>query len=90
MSNLTTLELALLRLIHKEDGKANWYQLETGLSRLDVPRTPDMTTVLNELITRGLVVRRVVTGSPFDKWSLTDKGLAALEATGVERIEVSA
>lgn len=84
MKPLTTLELALLRLIHKRAGEASWYQLETGLSRLDVPRTPDAMTVLNELGARNLVVRSVTPGAAFDRWELTEQGRMALAAADAE------
>lgn len=88
MNKPTLLELTLLRIIHRGNGQANWYQLETGLSRMDVPRVPGMMTVLNEMVARGIVTRRVTPGSPFDKWQLTEDGLALLEAAETDFVEV--
>ncbi|MEA5551039.1 hypothetical protein VB713_08615 [Anabaena cylindrica UHCC 0172] len=42
-----------------------------SLSRLDLPREPDMMVVLKNLVARGLLERHIQTGSPRDRWNLT-------------------
>jgi DNA-binding PadR family transcriptional regulator len=80
MNELTTLELTLLQLINEGAGKYDWYRLETRLSRMNVPRVPDMMSVLQDMTARGLVRRYVTPGSPRDRWEVTEKGLAVLQA----------
>lgn len=79
MSELTAFELTLLQLIRAGAGKYDWYRLETRLSRMDVPRVPDMMSVLKDMIARGLVLRYVTPASPRDRWEVTEKGRALLE-----------
>jgi PadR family transcriptional regulator PadR len=69
---LTQLELVFLQLI--ERGKWSWYELANALFRRDVPREPDMMTVLKNLAQPGLVKRYVEKESPRDRWELTSKG----------------
>jgi PadR family transcriptional regulator PadR len=71
---LTQLELVLLQLIERGKGQWSWYELANALSRRDVPREPDMMTVLKNLAERGLVERYVEKESPRDHWKLTSKG----------------
>ena len=71
---LTQLELVLLQLIEKGKGQWSWYELANALSRRDVPREPDMMTVLKDLAQRELVKRYVEKESPRDRWELTSKG----------------
>lgn len=79
MSQLTTCERTLLQLIRAGAGTYDWYRLETHLSRIDVPRVPDMMSVLADMVARGLVLRHVTPGSPRDRWEVTEKGRALLE-----------
>lgn len=82
---LTQLELVLLELVSKGQGKWSWYELANALSRRDVPREPDMMVVLKKLATDGLVKRYVETGSPRDRWELTAEGAILLtDATDSE------
>lgn len=71
---LTQLELVLLELILKGQGQWSWYDLANALSRRDVPREPDMMTVLKKMIERGLVQRYIEKDSPHDRWKLALKG----------------
>ncbi len=71
---LTQLELVLLKLVAKGEGNWSWYEIATSLSRLDVPREPDMMIVLKNLAAEGLLRRYVEQGSPRDRWELTPAG----------------
>lgn len=79
MNNLTELELAILRLVEKGQGKWGWYQIATKLSNMDVPRSPDMMDVLRRLEARGIVKGTKVPDSPRDTWELTEAGKTLLE-----------
>ncbi|MEG3871026.1 MULTISPECIES: hypothetical protein [unclassified Microcoleus] len=85
LTQLTQLELVLLELVAKGQGKWSWYELANALSRRDVPREPDMMVVLKKLAADGLVQRYIETGSPRDRWELTTEGTILLtEATASE------
>jgi PadR family transcriptional regulator PadR len=71
---LTQLELVLLQLVFKGKGNWSWYEIASSLSRLDVPREPDMMTVLKDMKSKGLVERHIQPGSPRDRWELTPIG----------------
>jgi PadR family transcriptional regulator PadR len=71
---LTQLELVLLKLVAKGEGNWSWYEIATSLSRLDVPREPDMMIVLKNLAAEGLLKRYVELDSPRDRWELTPAG----------------
>ncbi|NES99453.1 MAG: hypothetical protein F6K61_02555 [Sphaerospermopsis sp. SIO1G1] len=75
---LTQLELALLKLVAKGKGNWSWYELANALSRLDIPREPDMMVVLKDMITKDLVERHIQPGSPRDRWELTPVGTKIL------------
>ncbi|MCW6049144.1 hypothetical protein K4039_03370 [Lyngbya sp. CCAP 1446/10] len=81
LTQLTQLELVLLELVAKGQGKWSWYELANALSRRDVPREPDMMVVLKKLSADGLVKRYVETGSPRDRWELTAQGSILLTDT---------
>ena len=74
LTQLTQLELVLLALVARGQGKCNWYQLAKQLSYRDVPREPDMMVVLKKLAADGLVKRYIETGSWRDRWELTAEG----------------
>jgi PadR family transcriptional regulator PadR len=76
---LTQLELVLLQLVEKGKGEWSWYELANALSCRDVPREPDMMTVLKNLCQLGLVKRYVEKESPRDRWELTSKGEVLLK-----------
>ena len=78
---LSELERVLLRLVDKGGGQWGWHQLASHLSRMDVPRQPDMMTVLKKLAAEGLLVRHVTEGSPNDRWDLTEEGKRAIAPT---------
>ena len=78
---LTQLELVLLQLIQKGQGKWSWYELANALSRCDVPREPDMMEVLKKSEKEGLILREVKENSPRDAYSLTDEGLELLSVS---------
>lgn len=86
---LTQLELVLLQLIEKGQGQWSWYELANALSRRDVPREPDMMTVLKNLIQQDLVKRYVESGSPRDRWELTLKGEFLLKSIPLEKMRPS-
>lgn len=73
-TQLTQLEIVLLELVDKGQGKSSWYELANALSRRDVPREPDMMVVLKKLANKGLLQRYVESGSPRDRWELTPEG----------------
>jgi len=75
---LSELEMVLLRLVEKGGGRWGWHQLASQLSRVDVPRQPDMMSVLKKLAAEGLLVRHVIEGSPNDRWELTEPGKQAI------------
>ncbi|MGL5058665.1 MAG: type II toxin-antitoxin system HicB family antitoxin [Microcoleus sp.] len=74
LTQLTQLELVLLELVAKGQGKWSWYELANALSRRDVPRKPDMMVVLKKLAADGFVRRFTETNSPRDRWELTSEG----------------
>jgi PadR family transcriptional regulator PadR len=74
ITQFTQLELVLLELVDKGQGKWSWYELANALSRRDVPREPDMMVVLKKLANEGLLRRYVEPGSPRDRWELTPEG----------------
>jgi PadR family transcriptional regulator PadR len=76
---LTQLELVLLQFVERGKGEWSWYELANALSRRDVPREPDMMTVLKNLAQQGLVKRYVEKESPHDRWELTSKGEVLLK-----------
>jgi PadR family transcriptional regulator PadR len=91
LTQLTQLELVLLELVAKGQGKWSWYELASALSRRDVPREPDMMVVLKKLAVDGLVKRYVETNSPRDRWELTPEGsmvLANPKADSQSRIRI--
>ena len=91
LTQLTQLELVLLELVAKGQGKWSWYELANALSRRDVPREPDMMVVLKKLAVDGLVKRYVETNSPRDRWELTPEGsmvLANPKAYSQSRIRI--
>ncbi|MEG4024584.1 hypothetical protein [Microcoleus sp. S13C4] len=93
LTQLTQLELVLLELVAKGQGKWSWYELANALSRRDVPREPDMMVVLKKLAADGLVQRYVETNSPRDRWELTPEGsmvLANPKADSQSRIRIYA
>ncbi|MBD2386551.1 hypothetical protein [Cylindrospermum sp. FACHB-282] len=75
---LTQLELVLIKLVAKGQGNWSWYELANSLSRLDVPREPDMMVVLKDLVAKGLLERHIQPGSPRDRWELTPAGTKIL------------
>ncbi|WYL97329.1 MAG: hypothetical protein HEQ35_29200 [Gloeotrichia echinulata IR180] len=75
---VTQLELVLLELVAKGEGNWSWYEIANHLSRLDVPREPDMMVVLKNLAAKGLLTRYVQPGSPRDRWDLTPTGTKML------------
>ncbi|MDF2388141.1 hypothetical protein JMG10_42355 [Nostoc ellipsosporum NOK] len=75
---LTQLELVLLKLVAQGQGNWSWYELANSLSRLDVPREPDMMVVLKDMVAKGLVERHIQPGSPRDRWELTPTGTKIL------------
>lgn len=75
---LTQLELVLLKLVVKGQGNWSWYELANSLSRLDVPREPDMMAVLKDLVAKDLLERHILPGSPRDRWELTPAGTKIL------------
>jgi PadR family transcriptional regulator, regulatory protein PadR len=74
LTQLTQLELVLLALVARGQGKCNWYQLAKQISCRDVPRSPDMMVVLKKLAADGLVKRYIETDSWRDRWELTAEG----------------
>ena len=74
LTQLTQLELVLIQLVGKCQGKWSWYELANALSRRDVPREPDMMVVLKKLTADGFVKRYIETGSPRDRWEWTTEG----------------
>lgn len=78
MRMLSELEMVLLRLVQQGGGRWGWYQLASRLSRLDVPREPDMMARLKALVEDGYLVRHTSPGSPNDRWELTEAGREAL------------
>jgi len=87
LPQLTQLELVLLELVAKGQGKWSWYELANALSRRDVPREPDMMVVLKKLMADGLIQRYIETDSPRDRWELTTEGTILLtDATDSELI----
>jgi len=74
LNQLTQLELVLLELVAKGQGRWSWYELANALSRRDVPREPDMMIVLKKLATDGFVTRYIETNLPRDRWELTPEG----------------
>lgn len=81
LTQLTQLELVILELVAKGQGKWSWYELANALSRRDVPREPDMMVVLKKLSADGLVKRYIETGSWRDRWELTAQGSILLTDT---------
>jgi PadR family transcriptional regulator PadR len=79
ITQLTQLELVLLKLVEKGKGQWSWYELGNALSRQDVPREPDMMEVLKNIAHRGLVNRYVEKDSPCDRWELTLEGITVLK-----------
>jgi PadR family transcriptional regulator PadR len=77
-TQLTQLELVLLKLVAKGEGKWSWYEIANSLSRLDVPREPDMMVVLKSMQSRDLLARHIQPGSPRDRWELTPTGIKIL------------
>lgn len=77
-TQLTQLELVLLELVAKGEGKWSWYELANALSRRDVPREPDMMVVLKKLAADGFLKRYIEAGSPRDRWELTPEGTSIL------------
>ncbi|RCJ28649.1 hypothetical protein A6770_23105 [Nostoc minutum NIES-26] len=75
---LTQLELVLLKLVAKGQGNWSWYELANSLSRLDIPREPDMMVVLKDLAAKDLLERHIQPGSPRDRWELTPAGTKIL------------
>ena len=88
MTEITQLEFALLELVKKGKGHWGWYQIESRLSRMVVPRTPSAMSVLKELATRGLVLRFTEEGSPNDRWEITPEGRLLLENLTREKTSV--
>ena len=80
MAEGTQLELVLLDLVRQGRGTWGWYQIETKLSRIEVPRAPNAIAILKEMAQRGLVMRYVEPGSPNDRWELTPDGASLLES----------
>ena len=80
MPGLSAHEQTILDLVRRGDGKWGWYQFEIRLSNIDVPRNPDLMTVLKRLADLGLVVRHLNPGSPNDRWELTEMGRSELKA----------
>jgi DNA-binding PadR family transcriptional regulator len=76
---LTQLELTLLQLVAKGEGEWSWYEIAQALSRLDVPREPDMMQVLKKLVAEGFLNREVQPGSPRDRWELTEAGKTKIQ-----------
>jgi PadR family transcriptional regulator PadR len=74
LTQLTQLELVILELVAKGQGKWSWYEVTNALSRRDVPREPDMMVVLKKLAADGLVKRYIETGLWRDRWELTAEG----------------
>jgi len=74
LSQLTQLELVLLELVAKGQGKWSWYELANALSRRDVPREPDMMIVLKQIAANGFVRQYIEINSPRDRWELTLEG----------------
>jgi len=74
-NKITQLESLLIQLVAKGKGNWGWYELANALSRRDVPREPDMMTVLKKLDADGLLKRYVQPGSPRDRWELTAAGM---------------
>ena len=86
LTQFTQLELVMLELVTKGQGKWSWYELANALSRRDVPREPDMMVVLKKLAADGLVQRYIETGSPRDRWELTtERTIFLTEATASEQ-----
>jgi PadR family transcriptional regulator PadR len=73
-TQLTQLELVLLELVKKGQGKWSWYEIASALSRRDVPREPDMMVVLKKLAQEGFIQRYLESDSPRDRWELTAEG----------------
>jgi len=71
---MSEIELIILQLVSRGEGKYSWYEIAQGLSRLDVPREPDMLSVLKKLEIEGLLTRRIEPDSPRDSWELTGEG----------------
>ena len=85
---LTQLELVLIQLVAKGNGNWSWYEIASHLSRLDVPREPDMMVVLKKLAAEGLLKREVELGSPRDRWELTSTGVRIIEAKQTKRKKI--
>lgn len=77
-TQLTQLELVLLKLVIKGKGQWSWYEIASHLSRLDVPREPDMMVVLKKMVADGFLNRYVESGSPRDRWKITPEGIEKL------------
>ena len=78
LTQLTQLELVLLELVAKGQGKWSWYELANALFSRYLPREPDMMVVLKKLAVDGLVKRDIETNSPRDRWELTPVGSMVL------------
>ncbi len=76
---LDRLDRTVLELVAQGHGYRGWHELATRLSALDVPRQPDLMTVLGRLQSRGLVVR-IPRQAGSDHWAVTGQGVAALRA----------
>lgn len=77
--DLSLLERTVLGIVHQARGRADWHAVATRLSTLDVPRQPDVLTVLGRLQRLGLVVR-VIRGQGADHWAMTARGSALVQA----------
>jgi hypothetical protein len=77
MSDLTYLEMTLLRIVASRDGMT-WHEIARAHSASDAPRRPDMMVTLKDLASRGFLEREIFEGSPNDRWTITELGRGAI------------
>ena len=76
MNGLTEFERHLLETVAKGKGKEKWSWHDIGIRVAYTGRVGEgnMLEILKGLEQKGLVKRHIWTGSPEDRWELTEKG----------------
>ncbi len=69
----------LLQLIHKNDGKWTWYQLDRALWGDELSKSGKLKDALGDLVARGLIRSEKVESMPNPVYFITEDGISYLE-----------
>jgi hypothetical protein len=76
------IQTQIVELIARNDSSWTWYQLDRGLAERGFNPSPDLLSLVSDLLKEGLIEERSDSRYPQPLYSVTTKGKAFLLAKG--------